>query len=363
MSDERRYDLGYTDSTLDKMSFPLWYYGIVIRIDDPYDAGRIKVRLEGVDKNIVLQSGGNNKQQNQNLGNNETDAYLPWCEPLLPKFINVVPKVGEMVKVAVFDYRNKQQRRQYIGPVIGQENPLDFQQSNYNIAKIQVENSGYNPAINKWPDSKQGVWGVYPNKSDIALLGRRNTDLILRNKSNYDEIILRSGKIDYRNLNQPYPVSLNKKNPAYVTINHTFPKKNKTTTQIGLGLNDDRTHVNLVADKLNLISHMGSSSKGKSPAILNGDNIDLQIITENSKLHPVIYGDLIWDMLEKLRAYVEGHIHKASRREPDGDKTKNDLIKWFNQNMGTRKTKLNPDGTTYIDYENCKFLSKGVKTN
>jgi hypothetical protein len=100
-----------------------------------------------------------------------------------------------------------------------------------------------------------------------------------------------------------------------------------------------------------------------APIILNGENTNEQILTENTKLHPMIYGDVIWDMLEKLRAYVEGHIHKASRREPDGDQTKNELINWFNQNMGTRKAQKNPDGTTYIDYENCKFLSKGVRTN
>ena len=363
MSDERRYDLGYGDSRLDKQTFPLWYYGIVVRVDDPYDAGRIKVRVDGIDKKIDLVGGGKSKQESENLGHKQGDSYLPWCEPLLPKFLNITPKVGEMVKVAIFDYRNKQQRRQYIGPVIGQENPANFIESSYNTAKVQVENSAYSASINKWPGSKQGVWGVYPNKTDIALLGRRNTDLILRNQSNYDEVILRAGKIDYRDLNQPYPVNLNKKNPAYVTINHTFPSKNSSKSQTNLGLENDRTHVNLVADRLNLISHLGSSSKGTAPIIMDGSDIKQQIITENTKLHPVIYGDEIWNMLEKLRAYVEGHIHKASRREPDGDQTKNDLIKWFNENMGTRKTKKNPDGTTYIDYENCKFLSKGVKTN
>lgn len=357
----RRYDLGFGDQKLNDITFPLWHYGVVVRVDDPNDAGRIKVRIEDLDKKIYAIHGGKNKQDLKNLGHEAGDAHLPWCEPLLPKFLNIVPKEGEMVRVAIFDYTNTQQRRQYIGPVIGQETPLDFNESNYNTAKLRVDNSAYSPAISESPLSKVGNWGIYPNKTDIGLLGRRNTDLILRNESNYDEVILRAGKIDYKTIGQQFPVNLNLQNPAYLTINHTQPKY--TGNGDYLPSNSNRSHINLVADRLNLISHLGSSNKGKSPVILDGDNTDTQITTENTKLHPVIYGDSIWDMLEKLRAYVEGHLHKGSRREPDGDQTKNDLIKWFNENMGTRKTKKNPDGTSYVDYENCKFLSKGVRTN
>ena len=84
---------------------------------------------------------------------------------------------------------------------------------------------------------------------------------------------------------------------------------------------------------------------------------------ENNQLHPLVYGDILWDFLSVLRPYIEGHIHKGSRREPDGDLSKNNLIKWFNDNMGAQVSKPNPDGTSYVDIENCTFLSKGVKTN
>lgn len=367
LDDFIRVDLGYGDSRLDKKTFPLWYYGIVERVDDTFYAGRIKVRIEGVDRKILLPAGGKTKIENKELGNEDSDAYLPWCEPLLPKFLNIVPQVGEMVKVAVFDYRNKQQRRQYIGPVIGQKTPADFQYNDYNIATLQTENSAYSPAYDNWPESSQGNWSIYPNVSDVALLGRRNTDLILRNKSNYDEIILRSGKIDYRNLNtNSPPISLNIKNPAYITINHTFPTENKTETQTNLGLGNDRTHINLVADKLNLISHMGSSAKGKAPVILNGDDVLQQIITENTKLHPLIYGDVLWEFMSILRSYIEGHIHEGSKLPSDKSGPTLELIKWFNKNLGNRVSKPSTDLTvenSYVDFEGCTFLSKGVRTN
>lgn len=272
-----------------------------------------------------------------------------------------------MVKVAIFDYRNKQQRRQYIGPVIGQKTPLDFQNNDYDTSILQTENSAYSPAYANWPESSQGNWSIYPNNNDVALLGRRNTDLILRNETNYDEIILRAGKIDYRNLDLNFPpIGLNIKNPAYITVNHTFPTENKTQTQTNLGLDNDRTHINLVADKLNLISHEGSSKKGKPPIILDGSDIKEQINTENTKLHPLVYGDVLWEFMVKLRSYIEGHIHEGSRLPSDKSGATLDLIKWFNQNLGNQVSKPSPDGiveNSYTDIEGCTFLSKGVKTN
>ena len=365
---EKRYDLGWGNIKADQKTFPLWYYGIVVSIDDPYDAGRIRVRIEGVDNDVP---------QATEL-NDPIKGGLPWCQPLMPKFINVIPKVGETVKIAVFDYRNKKIRREYIGPVIVQQRPPDFMNSPFFPSKWEVEVDNYNGAWTQEPESIDGDWKIYPDKEDIGISGRRNTDFILRYKENYDEVILRAGKIDYQSIIgnqnenennvQGGSFKLNKKNPAYITINHTLPQTYSSSasgreTNKKLNLDKDRTHVNIVADKLNLISHEGSSKKGFVKPIIKGDDILTQIKIENEKLHPLPYGDVIWEFMTKMRAYVEGHIHKGSRREPDGDQTKNDLIKWFNDNMGNIVEKESPDGTKYKEIENCRFLSKGVKTN
>lgn len=366
---EKRYDLGWGSNTMDKRSFPLWYYGEVVSIDDPYDAGRIRVRIEGVDNDIT--------QSNELLDPNK--GGLPWCQPLMPKFINVVPKVGETVKIAVFDYRNKKIRREYIGPVVAQQRPPDFINSPFFPSKWRIEVDNYNGAWSQEPEALDGSWKIYPDKEDIAISGRRNTDVILRNKTNYDEVIIRAGKIDYQSIvnNQDTQndtnvvggsFKLNKKNPAYITINHTLPQTYADTnsereTKKKLNLDKDRTHINIVADNLNLISHEGSSKKGFVTPILKGEDVLTQIKVENEKLHPIPYGDVIWEFMNKMRAYVEGHIHKGSRLPADGDITKNDLIKWFNDNMGSIVEKESPDGTKYKEIENCGFLSKGVKTN
>lgn len=360
-----RPDLGQGKGELKDLYFPLWHYAIVVNTEDDFDAGRIQVRMEGVDRRLSLPGGGKDEP-------GDKDINLVWCEPLMPKYLNIVPKEGEMVRVAVFNYHNKYQRRVYMGPVIGQQTLIDFNKPDYQRTKDKVENSAYTAKWSLFPETRvdNKNWKVWPNKDDIAIIGRINTDLILRDRPNYNEIILRVGKIDSSTINAPSVPGLgvaipavNEKNPAYITINHTLPKNNTTAKDVSLGLDNSRTHVNIVADKLNFISHMGSSKKGNAPTIITGENIREQIEIENVRLHPLIYGDLVWEFMNLMKNYVIGHIHKGSRREPDGDKTKNDLIEWFNKNMGSQKPKISPEGLSYVDFENCTFLSKGVKTN
>jgi len=368
MSD-KRYDLGWGNVTADQKTFPLWHYGVVVQNDDPSIAGRIRVRIEGIDNDVSLKDQLNEPKK----------GGLPWCQPLMPKFFNVIPKVGEVVKIAMFDYRNKKIRREYVGPVIAQQRPPDFIDSQYFPTKWAVELDSYKGTWSQDSQSFDGDWKIYPNIDDIAISGRKNTDFILRDKKNYDEIILRAGKIDYQSIinNEASQTKsnivggtfkLNRKNPAYITINHTLPQTYASTasareTSKKLNLDKDRTHVNVVADKINLISHAGSQKKGFVRSILKGEDVLTQIKVENEKLHPLIYGDVFYEFMEKLKKYVEGHIHPYSNVPPDPSLATADLLKWFNSNMGKKVDKKSPDGTKYKDIENCGFLSKGVKTN
>jgi hypothetical protein len=371
----QRTDLGYgkDDGKYGrKITSPIWNYGIVLSTDDPENAGRIKVRVPGDIKDGLdgLWGGTSVVDVVQQVASSLTPEQLgalPWCEPLLPKFINVVPKIGEMVKIVTFDYRDKKLRRQYVGPVIGQQTALDLRESGFNYAKSKVEQGAYVANWSLNPEALDGSWKLYPDKEDISILGRINTDLILRDTNLYNEITLRSGKIDANSLKSAptrvsSPYILNKKNPAYVSINFTQAEafNNSTNPEIKkLNLQNDRSHINFVADNLNLISYKGSNRKGFTRTILKGEDILNQVDTETKKLHPLVYGDVLWEFLSVLRPYVEGHIHKASRREPDGDISKNNLIKWFEDNMGAST----PEQRAKNDFGDCNFLSKGVKTN
>jgi hypothetical protein len=354
---------------------PLWRYGKVISTDDPEQAGRIKIWVDGWDDSATSSTGS--KLPSSDILNN---SFL-WSQPLLPKHLNIIPMDGDIVKVSTFDYRNPYGQRFYI-PVTSQIIPERLERADYDIVRGELsglEKSGNdlpgttkkNTKLKNWKlnplsslDNNMN-WAIYPKKEDIALIGRINTDLILRDTSKYSEIMLRVGKINPKSINAGQTYDLNIKNPAYISINFT-KSENTFGSFSDLNIEKSRSHINLIADNLNLISHKGSNIKGSflsNGVIIEGSNINGQIKMENNQLHPLVYGDILWDFLSVLRPYIEGHVHKASRREPDSDLSKNNLIKWFNDNMGAQVSKPNPDGTSYVDIEDCTFLSKGVKTN
>ena len=68
----------YKDSR-DKKTIPIIRVGTVVSAIDIKRTGRIQCRIEGYD------------------GPDITDANLPYCVPLIPKFLNIIPKEGEIV--------------------------------------------------------------------------------------------------------------------------------------------------------------------------------------------------------------------------------------------------------------------------
>ena len=65
----------YEDSI--KKSIPLIRWGIVTNNIDNGQSGIIQVRIDGIDDTVKI------------------DSELPPCLPLLPRFLNVLPKVGD----------------------------------------------------------------------------------------------------------------------------------------------------------------------------------------------------------------------------------------------------------------------------
>ena len=301
-----------------------------------FDSHRIKVRIAGID-NVY-----DNDQQ-------ILDDDTAWVTPFLPKHVNLVPKVGETVKVIMQDSKNPFINRCYFGPVISQKENLEFDPYYF------TARAGTTQSLTKlkkpwvdFPDTKIGDWAIFPEKDDVQLHGRGNTDIILKKKESYDEVILRAAKWDFNN-----PIKLNQKNPTYIIVNHTKPTKEsgdraQRETINSLNLENDRTHVNIVSDNVNLISHKGSAINGEVEKILSGD-IEKQLEAEG-KLHPLVYGDLFWEFVDLVKNYTISHIHVGDRLEPDYSETTLALDQWITKNKGNT-------------IENSTFLSKGVKTN
>lgn len=240
------------------------YWGEVISIKDETDGGRITVRIDGLD--------------NQLKENNLADCY-----PLMPKFVHLYPQKGEIVRIILEDVRYPQRGRYWIGSIISQPQKIKFDNRFSALSTTNAAISLPQPAPSTIPDAA----GIYPNIKDVALLGRDNTDIILRER----DIEMRAGMHELDN-----NLKLNKLNPASVRLTFDITTGNSETVSSNIHM----------ADKIALISHDGIP-KFKSNQL---DAADRDKIF--SEAHPLGRGDVIVDALEILRKAIIEHIHPYS---------------------------------------------------
>jgi hypothetical protein len=259
----------------------------VISVDDEFAARRIKVRIPGLD----------DKKSNEEL---------PYCFPFLPLHLNIMPKKDETVKVILFDSNNEDSFREYIGPLVPQmgdniKESLHFYDSRRGREGYQL---GFKKSIKKIPSSE----GIYPTEDEIALMGRDNADIIFKPS----EVLIRASKFLPNK-----PTIKNNINPAYIQIKTIDAGKYESSSNI-LGTpnllhrnslikeksNKTRTDINLVSNKIYLIGRNNNSSVVK-PYLTEEEEFNI----ENS-LHPIVYGDILKDFIEKLFNWAKSHVHE-----------------------------------------------------
>lgn len=253
------------------------YYGEVISIDDPTDGGRIKVRIEKFDVKLL----------NENL---------PWAFPLIPKFFHSFPKIGEVVRIFLEDIRYPERGRFWTGSVISQPQKIEF--DGLYTATSTTDRALTNPlkAPSRYPDAED----VFPDKEDVAILGRYNNDVILKK----NKIVIRTGKHKNDDI-----LTLNKNNPA-------------TFTQIFEEIDDKYVSGTIVqSDKIAIITH-GGNPRFKAALLKKEDRIN---IFKNG--HPVPRGDVLVKALNVIRRAIISHIHGYSTLPADKNKIIDDLEK------------------------------------
>lgn len=240
------------------------YYGEVISIDDDSDGGKIKVRVADLD----------NKTSNENL---------PYAYPMLTKFFHIYPKVGEVVRIFIEDSRYPQKSRFWEGPVISQPHKINFDSL---FSALSTTNMGLTRP-DKAPSTFPNAEGVFPEKDDVAIIGRLNTDIILR----LNEVHLRAGKHENNDI-----LRLNTKNPAQISL--VFESKLDGDEYYSSGI--------MLADKIALISHTGDP-KFRAAKLTQKDRE--RIFSEG---HPIGRGDLIVEAFNLIRRALINHIHGYS---------------------------------------------------
>ena len=245
------------------------YYGEVISIDDPTDGGRIQVKIPDLD-------------------NNTANGKLPWCYPLMPKFFHVYPQIGEMVRIFIEDIYYPERSRFWLGSVISQPQKIGFDSIYTALSTTNMNLTTPEPAPSTFPDAL----GVFPLKTDVAIVGKVNTDIILR----INEVHIRAGKHENENI-----LKLNTKNPAEISLIYE-PQKNSENYY---------SNTIISSDKIALISHSGNP-QFKAVRLESKDRE--RIFTEG---HPIARADVLVEALNIIRTALINHIHSYSNLPAD----------------------------------------------
>ena len=178
------------------MSDILWRLcKVVENSPDPYDAGRIKVDIPGIDSN------------------EETIDDVGWCFPLLPKLIHVRPKPGETVLVIFETINGVKDNRYYIGPVLSQ--PYHYNNEHFLTTALDALKDARNN-LEQPPSNNKEYALTYPSEEDIALIGRKNAEVRLME----NEVRIMCGhqeSPDHEKLINRMNFSLN---PAYIQMKY-----------------------------------------------------------------------------------------------------------------------------------------------
>jgi hypothetical protein len=311
---------------------PIIKYGVVKAIESDSGPlvnkglGRIKVYIKG-----PISQGGDG---------DTTDDNLPWCFPMLPKHLSVVPKIGEVVLVFVFSKYKEHVDRLYLGPIISQLPLLDKDPFLFS-ALAGFSFGPAEPSIN--PSQIAELNGVFPKSDEISIQGRYNTDITQKK----NEIVIRAGKFETSTPtdNNPYPFKFNTKTQAYIQIKNDVVVVPKTNTQA----EQKGSVTNIVGSKINLITHVDGSPRFN---VTNQDNLisDDELANILDQAHQLPFGDVLLQYLILMKEALFNHVHNGSGNAPtdlttDGNK----------QSMAAFKSKAD-------DLEKS-MLSKNIRIN
>jgi len=251
--------------------------------------------------------------------NDRTTAndQIPFAFPLLPKHLYIKPKIGEYVIILAYDDAH----RFFIGPIIPQLNKLEIEDTLY--AKSFFDEGIVAPNIN--PEYVRNSDGVFPKADEIALMGRKNTDIIFKD----DEVWIRAGKYNEVGGNKVFSL-----NPTYIKIKHDL-ETNFYTNRAGENI-EYKTTATFVADEINLIS---SSNKAKQLFKVNDPNdmitdIELQNILE--KAYRLPYGDILAEILLDTLNFAVTHVHNGNLAPPSLSPETVELIAQIRNKINTK---------------------------
>lgn len=255
-------------------------FGQVLNVQDDKDGLRIKVRLKYEDADI------------------KSDNDLPYCFPLLPRILHVNPKIGELVLIILQRQGQSYGNRFFIGPYHSQAYNIAQGNFYYDQCLFQgVQNLKPLPH----PDTVASNEGTFPEREDIAIQGRDNSDVLLKP----NQLLLRCG-FKKNHMSGGVIQTFNDKDLAYIQLRYGDYKDNKNIPFNSVA--------NIVADRINLLSHDSGTyfDLGDKKELITHET--LMKILETA--HPMVYGDRLIEFLKLFVNTFLNHDHKWAQIPP-----------------------------------------------
>ena len=223
---------------------------------------------------------------------------LPYSFPLLPKTIQSVPKVGEGVLIFFSELGNNNSNRFYIGPVLSQPQFQEYESYFYGRGSSVSLMQGSSVKPLEKISNFDATRGAFPNVNDVALVGRKTEDVILKDGEVDIRCGIRGKAANHESLLGD--VIFNTQSPSYIQL------KYKKGLVVSEGREADSV-INMVADKINLISHRDKNyfNLTDQDELIKESDLD----TIMSQLHQLPYGDILLDVLTKMRNAIVNHVH------------------------------------------------------
>ena len=255
------------------------YPAVVISIDDPLEQNRVIARIINLDQNGNIKGGRDR---------DTTDDKLPFCVPMIPEHFHVRPLVGEMIFIFLENPSDNSAPRYYIGPIISSKFKLKYQDYKESIKIFDYTIFNTNNSVKNKPK----VATAFPDQADVAMQGRGDADLILRQREAY----LVAGKFKQSSFD------INTDAPSYLQL--------KQFNNVTVGPLTTYSQANLQSTNINIFSPIG---KFRDTNLAKFEtNEELKSFGDFSNtLHPVVFGDELVKLLDLIIKVLLTHIHTS----------------------------------------------------
>jgi hypothetical protein len=173
------------------MSEPLFYQCVVLDNQDPMMLGRVRARLL-TDNYLDMVKSFKNPPFNEEKDKwTEKDPFI--FNPLLPYFLYQVPKVEEFIYVLYYNNKFKYRNQFYIQAMFSSpvNSPFEYYVGAQKFTGVGVQYTNPKPLKNQdGTFANNSTKGVFPEPGDNGLLGRGNSDVIVKE----DGVLIRTNK-------------------------------------------------------------------------------------------------------------------------------------------------------------------------